>query len=223
MDFLLEEETHPGSTRARLLTEASHLVSAASSLKVCTWARLWVRPRPLTHATTPPPLSPPHPLFGGQVQSRECGAGVDGGGLAARQKADAQQLSQRCSKIPLTSRRKREHDFIAATQSHESGFPAEGAQHRLEPCLVLFCFVFCFLQQRQQHRHGPTAAPLLADDADFKDQSHFSWRIFKGSLWSLLLDKHVVFTLTSFSPDVLSLGSNFSTKLNKTQTFFPAL
>lgn len=29
-----------------------------------------------------------------------------------------------------------------------------------------------------------------------------------------------MFTLSSFSPDVLSLGSNFSTELNKTQTLF---
>lgn len=89
--FLLEEETNPGSTRAMPLTEASHLVSAASSLKLCTWARLWICPRPLTHTTYPPPrtlpgpsptLTPVLPLSWSQVQSGECGAGVDGGRIS---------------------------------------------------------------------------------------------------------------------------------------------
>lgn len=226
--FLLEEETNPGSTRAMLLTEASHLVSAASSLKLCTWARPWICPRPLTHTTYPPPpprpLRHPHPCSPSLWESSSERENVEpawtAGGLAARQKADAQQLSQRCSKNPADKpaeararlhRRDAKPRVVFLRRGHAAASAGAATGFGFSCCC---CFFFV-----------AAAAALLPGDAAFKDQSHFSWRIFKGSLWSLLLDKHVVFTLSSFSPDVLSLGSNFSTELNKTQTlfFFPPL
>lgn len=136
------------------------------------------------------------------------------GGLAARQKADAQQLSQRCSKNPADKPAEARARLHRRDAKPRVVFPRRGHAATSAGAATGLGFSSCFF-----FSVAATAA-LLPGDAAFKDQSHFSWRIFKGSLWSLLLDKHVVFTLSSFSPDVLSLGSNFSTELNKTQTLF---
>lgn len=154
--FLLEEETNPGSTRAMPLTEASHRVSAASSLKLCTWARLWICPQPLTHTTYPPPLprplpgpsptlTPVLPLSGSQVQSGECGAGVDGGRISRSTEGRRPAVVAALLKNPAdkpTEARARLHRRDAKPRVV---FPRRGARrHRLEPPLVLVFLVVSF-------------------------------------------------------------------------------
>lgn len=153
--FLLEEETNPGSTRAMPLTEASHRVSAASSLKLCTWARLWICPRPLTHTTYPPPrplpgpsptLTPVLPLSGSQVQSGECGAGVDGGRISRSTEGRRPAVVAALLKNPAdkpTEARARLHHRDAKPRARCVSTP-RARRHRLEPPLVLVFLVVFF-------------------------------------------------------------------------------